>query len=104
MKQPFLIFMLLLATCFYLGNSALKISTLGPGAASESGPLAQTAPAIVVASSSTYYHWKTGPQAQNDWKTGDNAQTNFEPFAPNEQDGWNQSPGYTIVSGAKIRR
>ena len=104
MKQPLLLLILVLATCFYLGNSALKISTLGQKEDSQPRPPAPASSGVVVATSSTYYQWKSGPQAQNDWKVGENAQTNFEPFAPNEQDSWNQSPGYTVLSGARIRR
>ncbi|MGI8438524.1 MAG: hypothetical protein ACR2NX_16745 [Chthoniobacterales bacterium] len=60
---------------------------------------------VIVAPSPSYAsRWKTGPTAQNDWKTGPNAQTDFEPFAPSEQANWNNNPGYTIVSGAMIRR
>ena len=51
----------------------------------------------------SYERWKTGPNAQTDLKTGPNAQTDFEPFAPSEQAAWNQTPGYTIVSGRTPR-
>lgn len=66
----------------------------------------------IVAAPSSYDRWKTGPNAQTDLKTGPNAQTDlktgpnaqtvFEPFAPNEQATWNQTPGSTIVSGRRM--
>ena len=69
---------------------------------------------IVVAAAPSYRdRWKTGPNAQTDLstcptaqtnlKTGPNAQTDFEPFAPSQHATWNQTPGYSIVSGAKLR-
>ena len=70
------------------------------------------APAVIIASarssydrwpSSSYERWKVGPNAQTDLKTGPNAQTDFAPFAPNEQATWNQTPGYTIVAGLRVR-
>jgi hypothetical protein len=59
---------------------------------------------VIAPAPPTYDRWKTGPNAQNDWKTGPSAQTNFQPFARSEHATWNQTPGYTIVSGAVFRR
>jgi hypothetical protein len=67
----------------------------------------------IVGAPAPSYHdrWKTGPNAftdlkptSTDLKTGPNAQVTFEPFLPDEQANWNPNPGYTIVSGAKVRR
>jgi hypothetical protein len=63
------------------------------------------APAMIIASApSSYDRWKTGPNAQTNLKTGPDAQTDFAPFAPSEQATWNQTPGYTIVSGRTVRK
>lgn len=94
MKQ-LLIFSLLAAAAFcYFRNPSLdwNVATTTPAVRSQH-PVATPVPIIVPA-----------PSSYNRWKTGPNAQTDFEPFAPNEQASWNQTPGYTIISGAQIRR
>jgi hypothetical protein len=56
---------------------------------------------IIVAPAPSYSdRWKN---ACTDLKSGPNAQVTFEPFLPDEQATWNQTPVYTIVSGARIR-
>ena len=101
MKQPLLLFVLAGLTFIYFFNPVALNSPVVKTASAE--PRRNTVVVIAPAPPS-YNQWKTGPTAQNDWKTGPNAQTNFEPFAPNEQATWNQTPGYTIVSGARIRK
>jgi len=59
---------------------------------------------IVVPAPSYQERWKTGPNAYTDLKTGPNAQVNFEPFAPNEQAHWNDTPRYTVTSGNRLPR
>lgn len=105
MKQSILPLVLIVSTVIYLHNlsaqsgSALKNQIVGNARSQVAVP-----EPIIAPGPATYSRWKTGPTAQNDWKTGPNAQTNFEPFSPNEQADWNQSSGYTIISGARIRR
>ena len=110
MKTSLLLTLLALATYFYLRNSAPVGKTV---AVPPSRSVVGTQAIIIAAAPSSYNRWKTGPNAQTDLKigpnaqtdlkTGPNAQTEFEPFVPNQQATWNQTPGYTIVSGAKLR-
>jgi hypothetical protein len=99
MEPPLLFAMLAVSTYFYFHNPASPTPAVGKPIAAQ--PSRNTVP-IIVAAASSYNRWKTGPNAQTDLKTGPNAQTNFEPFAPNEQATWNQTPGYTIVSGRRM--
>jgi hypothetical protein len=60
---------------------------------------------IVIAALPSYSErWKTGDNAQANLKTGPNAQTDFAPFiqvvTPPPSNG---SPGYTSVSGVRVR-
>ena len=104
MKQPLLLALLAVSTYFYFRNSASPTSEVGNTISAQpaSNTVAAQA-AIIVAAPSSYNRWKTGPNAQTDLKTGPNAQTDFEPFAPNEQATWNQTPGYTITAGQSMR-
>jgi hypothetical protein len=103
MKQPLLLALLAVATYFYFHNSASPTSAVGNTISAEPASNTIAAQAVtMLAAPSSYNRWKTGPNAQTDWKTGPNAQTDFEPFAPNEQATWNQTPGYTIISGRGI--
>lgn len=111
MKLPLLLTVLAVAAYFYLHNSAPAAKIV---AAPPTRHVAVPQAIIIAAAPSSYNRWKTGPNAQTDLKTGanaqtdlktgPNAQTDFEPFAPNEQTTWNQTPGYSIVSGAKLRQ
>ncbi|MGH8093860.1 MAG: hypothetical protein ACREIF_10345 [Chthoniobacterales bacterium] len=105
MKQPLLLVILAVLTYVYFRQPDAPTSPqekTDPAAQNGKAVASQT---VIIAPAPPYYdRWKTGPTAQNDWKTGPNAQTNFEPFAPSEQAAWNQTPGYTIVSGGRIRR
>ncbi len=59
---------------------------------------------IVAAPAPSYGdRWKTGPNASTNFKSGPDAQVHWEPFLPNEQANWNQTPGYTIVSSSRFR-
>jgi hypothetical protein len=108
MKLPFLLTLLAAAAYFYLHNSAPAAKTV---AIAPSRNTVSAQAIIIAAAPSSYNRWKTGPNAQTDLKTGSNAQTDlktgpnaqtdFEPFAPNQQATWNQTPGYTIVSGLR---
>jgi hypothetical protein len=110
MKLPLLLTLLAVVAYFYLHNSAPAAKTV---AAPTSRNVVSAQAIIIAAAPSSYERWKTGPNAQTDLKTGPNAQTDlktgpnaqtdFEPFAPNQQATWNQTPGYTIVSGLKQR-
>lgn len=105
MRQLLLLLLLAIATYAYFTDSGSRDSGLAkPDSTRLSRRTITPQELIIVPAPSSYDRWKTGPTAQNDWKTGPNAQTNFEPFAPSEQASWNQTSGYTIVSGAKIRR
>ena len=88
MKQSLVLALLAVSTFFYFHNSTSSTSAVGKTASTQ--PINNT---VVVAAQSSYNRWKTGP----------NAQTDFEPFAPNEQATWNQTPGYTIVAGPRVR-
>jgi hypothetical protein len=101
MKIPLVLTMLAVATYMYFHNSASTTPARTTVDARSNN--AVTAPAVIIAAApSSYERWKTGPNAQTDLKTGSNAQTEFQPFAPNEHATWNQTPGYTIVSGVKV--
>ena len=92
--KPFLLALLAVSTCFYFHNSASPTPAVGNTISAQ--PASNTAaaqPLIIVAAPSSYNRWKTGP----------NAQTDFEPFAPNEQATWNETPGYTIIAGRSMR-
>lgn len=105
MKTVFLL--ALLAACFYyyFQNPAPPRSAVAETAAAQTVQKSLSAPAIVIAPAPSYAErWRTGPTAQTDLKTGPNAQVEFAPFAPSEQANWNQTPGYTIVSGVSLRR
>jgi hypothetical protein len=113
MKQPLFLSILAVLTYFYFHNSVSPANKkTEPVQANRTTVAAQSL--IIAPAQPSYNRWKTGPIAQNDWKTGPtaqtdwkigpNAQTDFEPFAPNEQATWNQTPGYTIMSGARIGR
>lgn len=101
MKIPLLIALLAGATYFYFHNPA---STTPAGRIVDArSSNAVTAPAVIIAAApASYERWKTGPNAQTDLKTGPNAQTDFQPFASNEHTTWNQTPGYTIMSGRQV--
>lgn len=101
MKQSLVLALLAVSTYFYFHGSASPTSDDGKTNSTRPHIAAQTW--TVVPAPSSYDRWKTGPNAQTDLKTGPNAQTDFEPFAPNEQATWNQTPGWTIVSGIKLR-
>jgi hypothetical protein len=108
MKTSLLLTALAVAAYFYLHNTAPAAKVV---AAPPSPKVAGAQAIIIAAAPSSYNRWKTGPNAQTDLKTGPNAQTDlrtgpnaqtdFEPFAPNQQATWNQTPGYTIVSGLR---
>jgi hypothetical protein len=100
MKQLVVLALLAASTYFYFHSSA-------PPAADFWRPISSrptaAAPTFTIVPAPSYDRWKTGPNAQTDLKTGPNAQTDFEPFAPNEQATWNQNPGWTVVSGIRLR-
>ncbi|MEO7166992.1 MAG: hypothetical protein ABI787_08035 [Spartobacteria bacterium] len=104
--KTFLLFSVMVGLiCYYFGGSAphsnlAKNDLLKP----VTRAVAPAPVPVIAAAPASYERWKTGPTAQNDWKTGPNAQTRFEPFAPSEHANWNQTPGYTIVSGGRVRR
>jgi hypothetical protein len=98
MKTSLLLTALAVAAYFYLHNTAPAAKVV---AAPPSPKVAGAQAIIIAAAPSSYNRWKTGPNAQTDLRTGPNAQTDFEPFAPNQQATWNQTPGYTIVSGLR---
>jgi hypothetical protein len=101
MKTSLVLTMLAVATYMYFHKSA-STTPLGTTVDARSNN-AVTAPAVVIAAApSSYERWKTGPNAQTELKTGPNAQTEFQPFAPSEHATWNQTTGYTIVSGLKV--
>jgi hypothetical protein len=95
MKQPLLLFILALATFAYFYQSPSVARKQAENDSLQSSRSSVASHEVIVARS---------PSSYNRWKTGPNAQTEFEPFAPSEQANWNQSPGYTIVAGAGIRR
>jgi hypothetical protein len=104
MKQPLLVALLAIATFFHFRDSAEKETATEK--APTSGAVRENAapqPLIIAPAPSYADRWKTGPNAQTDLKTGPNAQTDFEPFAPDEQATWNQTPGYTITSAQAAR-
>jgi hypothetical protein len=101
MKQRLLLFILAILTFIYFYHPAAPAAPMAQ-AASPEPPRATVV--VVAPAPPTYSRWKSGLTAQNDWKTGPNAQTHFEPFAPSEHATWNQTSGYTIVSGAVVRR
>jgi hypothetical protein len=95
--KTFLLLALLGALIYYhsLSKPNASDTAVKPGAS-------VVAKEIVVAPAPFYRdRWKT---ACTDLKTGPNAQVTFEPFLPNEQANWNQSRGFTMVSGPWIRR
>lgn len=111
MKLHLLLAILAAALYFYFRNSAPTAPVQNVAAKPADKLTSQT---IIIAAAPSYQdRWKTGlnaqtdlktgPNAQTDLKTGPNAQTVFEPFAPSQQANWNQTPGYSIVSGAKLR-
>ena len=102
MRQPLLLALLAIATFFYFHNGT---STTSPQNAAATHPTSshpatptaeKPAPVIVVAAARSTYEGR--------WKTGPNAQTDFEPFLPSEQAHWNDTPGYTVISGRLPRR
>ena len=112
MKFSLFLAILAAAIFFYFRSSAP--ATAQNVAARPADKVARSQTIVVAAAPSYNDRWKTGPNAQTDLKTGPNAQTDlkmgpnaqtdFEPFAPSQHAAWNQnSPGYTIVSGAKLR-
>jgi hypothetical protein len=102
MKQAIVLALLAVSTYFYFRGAALPTSDDWKTSSKLRTPVAAPTFTVVPAPSS-YDRWKTGPNAQTDLKTGPNAQTDFEPFAPNEQATWNQTPSWTIVSGIRTR-
>lgn len=112
MKTSLLLAIFTAALYFYLRNSAPTPSQNVVARPADKIARSQT---IVIAAVPSYHdRWstgpnaqtnlKTGPNAQTDLKDGPNAQTEFEPFAPSQHAAWNQTaPGYSIVSGAKLR-
>lgn len=110
MKFSLFLAILAAAIYFYFRNSA----PAAPVQKVAARPVERSSQTIVVAAAPSYHdRWntgpnaqtalKTGPNAQTDLKMGPNAQTDFEPFAPSQHATWNQTPGYTIVSGAKLQ-
>jgi hypothetical protein len=105
MRQLLLLSILAVLTYFYFNNPVAPASAVEKNYSAQPSRNTVAAQSLIIAPAPpSYNRWKTGPTAQNNWKTGPNAQTDFEPFAPNEQATWNQTPGYTIVSGAGIRK
>ncbi len=112
MKSSLLLAVLTAALYFYLRNS--PPTPLQGAVARPADKVARSQTIIVAALPSYHDRWNTGPNAQTalatgpnaqtDLKDGPNAQTEFEPFAPSQHATWNQnSPGYSIVSGARLR-
>lgn len=101
MKQAFVLALLAVSTYFHFRGTS-PTSDDGKNSTRPGHTVAAQTWTIVPAPSS-YDRWKTGPNAQTDLKTGPNAQTDFEPFAPNVQATWNQTPTCTIVSGIRLR-
>ena len=110
MKQALVLALLAVSTYFHFRGSASP--TPGDGKISSTRHTVAAQTFIIAPAPSSYDRWKTGPDAQTDLKTGPtaqtnlkmgpNAQTDFEPFAPNEQATWNQTPSWTIVSGIRL--
>jgi hypothetical protein len=99
----FLLFALLAGSLYYYQGSPKPAATAtdAVNTVSQSASNRVAAKEIVVVPAPSYRdRWKT---ACTDLKTGPNAQVTFEPFLPNEQANWNQTPGYTIVAGAGVR-
>lgn len=103
MKTLFLVAALAALIYYYHGPSKPASAAKDIDAQPAASPTA--ARQIVVAPAPSYAdRWKIGPNAFADLKTGPNAQVEFAPFMPDEQTNWNQTPGYTIVSGVNLRR
>jgi hypothetical protein len=102
--KTLLLLVVLAASIYYYHGSAQPASTVRDTAAQPAANRVVAKEIIVAPAPSSRDRWKTGPNAYTDLKTGPNAQVTFEPFAPSEQATWNQTPGYTIVSGAGIWR
>lgn len=101
--KTFLLVALLAISIFYYHGPGTPASTNRVAIAPP--PNRVLAREIVGAPAPSYQdRWKTGPNAFSDLKTGPDAQVHFEPFLPDEQANWNPAPGYTIVSGARMRR
>jgi hypothetical protein len=113
MKQAFVLVLLAVSTYFHFRGSASSTSDDGKTNSTRPGHTVAAQTWTIVPAPSSYDRWttgpnaqtdlKSGPNAQTDLKTGPNAQTDFEPFAPNEQATWNQTPSCTIVSGIRLR-
>ncbi len=102
--KTLLLLTLLAAAIYYHQGSPKPVSTASNAVVAQPTSDRVVAKEIVVAPAPSYSdRWKTGPNAFTDLKTGPNAQVTFEPFAPSEQATWNQTPGYTIISGSGIR-
>ena len=102
MKSLLLLTLLAAAIYFHNGSSKRAATATDTGAQPASDPV--VAREIVVAPAPSYSdRWKTGPSAFTPLKTGPDAQVHWDPFLPSEHATWNQTPGYTIVSGARIR-
>jgi hypothetical protein len=112
MKQAIVLVLLAVSTYFHFRGSAS--STSDDATTNPTRPHAIAAQTFtIVPAPSSYDRWTTGPSAQTDLKmgptaqtdlkTGPNAQTDFEPFAPNEQATWNQTPSCAIVTGIRLR-
>ena len=103
MKTSFLVALLVALIYFYHGPAKSTSTAKDTGAQPAASPVGVRQ--IVVAPAPSYAdRWKTGANAFADLKTGPNAQVEFAPFMPDEQTNWNQTPGYTIVSGVNLRR
>ena len=102
--KEILLFSILAASIYVYFHDPSPADSAKAGVVQASRHNAAAPDVIVAPAPSSYARWKTGPTAQNDWKSGPNAQTDFAPFAPNEQAGWNDTPGYTIISGPATRR
>ena|ERR1041385_1655142 len=99
MKTPLLIALLLGLIYYHYHDAAIPVPAVEKNIAARPSNTVIT----IARAPSSYDRWKIGPNAQTDLKTGPNAQTDFLPFAPSEQAGWNQTPGYTIVSSPRFR-
>ncbi len=103
MRQPFLIALLAIATIIHFETSQSPSSkpttaAANPTARAASSNPVPAAPVIQIVSAPARSSYAER------WKTGPNAQTDFEPFQPSEQEHWNDSPGYTVVSGRLPRK
>ena len=94
----------LLATSVYFYHQSKQPAAPPKPAVVQSAQTRVKAKDIVVAPAPSYKdRWTTGAEACTTLKTGPNAQVTFEPFLLDAQANWNPNPGYTIVSGYRMR-